>query len=52
MSRERIAELRRELAAERISYGELYEIQVAAETAGLDAEQMAADLLDALEQLA
>ena len=50
MTRERIDELRRELEAERISYGELYEIQVAAEAAGLDAEQMAGDLLDSLEQ--
>lgn len=53
MTPERIKELRQELEAERISYGELVEIAAAADEAGIEIteEMMAADILDALEQM-
>lgn len=51
MNPERIKELRTELEAERISYDELNEIQVAADEAGIVVtdEMMAGDILDELE---
>ena len=54
MTTTRINELRRELEAERISYGELVEIDSAAIKAGiqLTEEMLAGDVLDALEQQA
>lgn len=51
MTLKRINELRRELKAERISYGELHEIDVAADQAGIAVteEMLADDILDQLE---
>lgn len=48
----RINELRTELEAERISYGELFEIDVAADKAGIEVtdEMLAGDILDKLEE--
>jgi hypothetical protein len=51
MNIQRINELRRELQAERISYGELAEIDCAAAEAGIAVteEMLAGDILDELE---
>lgn len=51
---QRIQELRTELEAERISYGELHEIDCAADEAGITVtdEMLAGDILDELEALA
>jgi hypothetical protein len=53
MTLERINELRAELAAERISYGELAEIDSAAAEAGIVVtdEMLAGDVLDELERV-
>lgn len=52
MNRARIQELRAELDAERISYGELAEIESAFEGLGIvpDEGMMASDMLDELEE--
>ncbi len=52
MTAERIRELRSELKHERISYGELAEIDAAAEEAGIEVteEMLASDILDALDR--
>ena len=54
MTLQRIQELRTELEAERISYGELHEIDCAADEAGITVtdEMLAGDILDELEALA
>lgn len=55
MTIERINELRVELEAERISYGELHEIECAGEIAGIDITKegmLAGDILDELEAVA
>jgi hypothetical protein len=53
LSINRIRYLRRELRKERISYGELYEIQCAADQAGVEAEDgNAREALDRLEEIA
>lgn len=53
MTLERINELREELNAERISMGELVEIDTAAAEAGINVteEMLAGDILDMLEEL-
>lgn len=53
MTLKRINELRIELKAERISYGEIAEIDAAAEIAGIVIKEgmMAGDILDELESL-
>lgn len=52
MKKERIQELRKELEAERISYGELAEIDAAAAEANITIteEMLAGDILDELEK--
>jgi hypothetical protein len=50
VTKKRIKELRRELKLERISYGELLEIQTAADDAGIVVSVLASDILDALEE--
>lgn len=54
MTAKRIRELRAELTAERISYGELAEIESAAARSGVQVteEMMAGDILDELERIA
>jgi hypothetical protein len=54
MTAKRIKELRKVLAEERISYGELHEIDCAADDDGIEIKteegMMAGDILDALEE--